>query len=151
VRPGRETLPHYFSCSGGPGTFSIKSMLGHVMPNLCFCIWWDLRSRSASWCVRGVKHRSSIFHARVGLVGFHKKRARKCYAKHVFLPPVGSGGHVVHFGASRPQNVDALFFMLGWDRYGFHKKRSETRYAKLVFLHPMGSTGHVVHFGASRQ
>jgi hypothetical protein len=43
------------------------------------------------------------------------------------------------------QNVDALFFMLGWDGYGFHKKRAGALYAKLVFLHPVGSVSHVVH------
>jgi hypothetical protein len=40
---GRETSKHYFSCSGGTGTYSAKSALGHVMPNLLFCILWDLR------------------------------------------------------------------------------------------------------------
>jgi hypothetical protein len=36
VRPELETSMHYFSCSDGPGTFSIKSVLGHVMPNFVF-------------------------------------------------------------------------------------------------------------------
>jgi hypothetical protein len=35
-----ETSAHYFSCSGGPSAVSIKSVTGHVMPNLCFCIRW---------------------------------------------------------------------------------------------------------------
>jgi hypothetical protein len=36
VNPGRESFTHYFSCSGGTGTDLTKSVLGHVMPNLCF-------------------------------------------------------------------------------------------------------------------
>jgi hypothetical protein len=63
----------------------------------------------------------------------------------VFLHPVSSAHHVVHFGASRERNLDALFFMLEWDQYGFGKMRTRIRYATLVFLHSMGSAGHVVH------
>jgi hypothetical protein len=45
---------------------------------------------------------------------FDKKSAGTRYAKVVFLLVMGSAGHVVHFGASRAQHVDALFFMLEW-------------------------------------
>jgi hypothetical protein len=35
-------LPHYFSRSCGPGADPIKSALGHVTSNLCFCIRCDM-------------------------------------------------------------------------------------------------------------
>jgi hypothetical protein len=57
-------------------------------------------------------------------------------------------GHVVHSGASRAQNVDALFFMFVSDRYRFDKYRVKTRYAELIFLHLVGSVSHVEHSGA---
>jgi hypothetical protein len=101
VRAGRQKSTYYFSCSGGTGSASTKSALGHVTTNL------------------------------------------------FFLHPVGSVGHVVHFGAYQVRNIDALFFILGWDRYGFHKNNVETRYAECVFLYLVGPTGHVVCFGAS--
>jgi hypothetical protein len=50
----------------------------------------------------------------------------------VFLHPVGSVGHVVHFGASGARKLGALFFMLGWDWHRFHKQCDGIRYIKLV-------------------
>jgi hypothetical protein len=44
--------------------------------------------------------------------GFLKKRVETRYTKVVFLHPVGSTGHVMHFSASGVRNNDALFFML---------------------------------------
>jgi hypothetical protein len=53
------------------------------------------------------------------------------------------------FCASGARNIDALFFVLGWDRSGFHEKHIGTSYVELLFLHPMGYAGQVVHSGAS--
>jgi hypothetical protein len=50
-----------------------------------------------------------------------KKCAGTGYAKVVFLHSVRSVGHIVHSGASRAQNFDALFFMIGWTRCSIHK------------------------------
>jgi hypothetical protein len=40
---GARNVDPLFSHSGGPSAVSIKGGLGHIMPNLCFCIWWDIR------------------------------------------------------------------------------------------------------------
>jgi hypothetical protein len=81
---------------------------------------------------------------------FHKKCAETRYVELLLLHPVGSVGHVVHFGVSGMQNVNALIFMPGWAQCGFHKKHAGTRYAEHVFFHPVGSTCHIAHSGASR-
>jgi hypothetical protein len=62
---------------------------------------------------------------------------------------VGSTAHVVHSRASEARNVDALFFMLGWEQYGFDKKCIGTRHTELLFLHPVGSAGHIVNSDVS--
>jgi hypothetical protein len=55
---------------------------------------------------------------------FQKRRIETHYAKLVFSYPVGSAGHIVHCCVFGVRNVDALFFLLRWDRYGFHKNAS---------------------------
>jgi hypothetical protein len=62
----------------------------------------------------------------------------KCALRHVTLKLcvlhlVGSTSDEVNSDAFGVQNVDALFFLLGWDRHGFDKKRIGARYTKLCF------------------
>jgi hypothetical protein len=140
VHTGHETSTHYFSCSGGPIAVSIKSAPGHVTPNLCFCIRWDLRVTQCIPVYPG--HNTSIhyFHAWVGPLRIKKKCAGKSYTEIVFLPPVGYASHVVHSSASWAQNVNAVFFMLGWAQCGFHKK--------CILVHPRHETS-MHHFSSS--
>jgi hypothetical protein len=85
---------HSFSCLGGTGTDSTKSVHTQNINVLFFMLVW-------------------------GWYGFHEKRTGTRYTEIVFLHPMGSAGHIVHSGASGVQIVDTLFFMLRWDRYVF--------------------------------
>jgi hypothetical protein len=71
-------------------------------------------------------------------------RTRTRYVELVFFPPMGYAGHIVHSGASVTQNINTIFFMLGWARYRFLKKGVRTRDTELVLLHLVGYAGHVV-------
>jgi hypothetical protein len=96
-----------------------------------------------------MKCQRTIFHARVRLVCILQKARQVTLRGTCALHPMGFVGHVLHRGAFRAQNVDALFFLLRWDRYRLHEMCVGTYYAELMFLHPVGSAGHVLHSGAS--
>jgi hypothetical protein len=85
----------------------------------------------------------------VGPLRIRQKARRDTLRRTCVFTSGGICGYVVLFGVSGVRNVDALFFMLGWDLHGYDKNHAGTRYAELVFLYPMGSTGHVVHPGLS--
>jgi hypothetical protein len=98
-------------------------------------------SHSALGCVRGAKHRRTIFHAPMGPVRIlSKAQWDESHQTCIFLHPVQSVGQLVHFGASE---------VLGWARCASHEKRIGEQYTKLVFLHLVRSVGHIVCSGAS--
>jgi hypothetical protein len=62
----------------------------------------------------------------------------------VFAQPIGSAGHVDHSGTSGVQNIDVLFFMLGWAGAVSIKMRWDTLRQTCV-SGPGGICGHVMH------
>jgi hypothetical protein len=74
----------------------------------------------------------------------HKECTGTRYAEPVFLHPMGSVSHALHFVVSRVQNTDTLFFKLGWVRFRSHKKRVRTRYIELLFYASGGIYGSCI-------
>jgi hypothetical protein len=79
---------HYFSCSGGSSAIFIKSTMGHVTVNLCFCIRWDMWD---TYCIPvHLGHKTSMhYFSCLGGAGIDStKSVGTRYIKLVFLHPV---------------------------------------------------------------
>jgi hypothetical protein len=70
-------------------------------------------SRCEFWCIRGAKHRRTIFILRWDQYGFDKKRIGRRYTELVFLHPIGSVGHVAHSGTSGHETSTQYFSCSG--------------------------------------
>jgi hypothetical protein len=114
VHLAHETLTHYFSCSGSSCAVSIKSARDTLHQNCVFAYDGICGSCCALRCVQGRNVNTLFLMLKWAQCNLNKMRAGTHHAELVFLHPVGSAGHVVHSGPSKPQNDDTLFFMLGW-------------------------------------
>jgi hypothetical protein len=80
----------------------------------------------------------------VGPVQIPQGRARTHSVNCVFLHPVGSTGHVLHFMRPRPKKLTHYFLCSGGTGRIPQKARRETLH-QTCFLHAVGSMGAVVH------
>jgi hypothetical protein len=92
VLSGRETLTHYFSSSGGTGTDSKKACRGTLRRTCVFALGGIYGSRSVFRCVHDVKHRHTIFHARVRLVRSPQKARLNTLRRACVFAPSGICG-----------------------------------------------------------
>jgi hypothetical protein len=76
-----------------------KKRIGKSYVELVFLHLVGYVSRSVFWCVRGVKHRCTIFHACVRLIHIPQKARKDMLYRTCVLHLIGSVGHVVNGGA----------------------------------------------------
>jgi hypothetical protein len=107
-------LMHYFSCSGGNGTDSTNSVLGHITQNLYFSIWCDL------WVTYFIRVCPGFFMSMhyFSCSGGHGVISKKSMPGHITLNLCFASGGI--YGSDSAfccdkarKNDEALFFMVG--------------------------------------
>jgi hypothetical protein len=89
----------------------------------------DVAHLLCSWCGTSTHYFSSSGGAGAGPTRGIGTR----YAELVFLYPMRSGAHIVCSGASGMQNINAIFFTLGWAQCWSHKKHTRHVTPNLCF------------------
>jgi hypothetical protein len=96
-----------------------------------------------------VKHRSNIFHSRVGLDWIPQKSASGNVAGNLCFPSGGICRSSSAFWCVRGMKYRSTILHARVGPVRIPQKSIRTHYGDLVFLHPVGSACHVVHSCAS--
>jgi hypothetical protein len=115
-------MGQYFSRLSGPGAVLIKSTPGHIAPNLCFCVRWDLPVTKCILVRPGREMSMKYFSCLDGPVRFPEEACTNMLRRTCVFASCGICRSRGAFQSIRGANVDELFFMLGWVWCGFLKK-----------------------------
>jgi hypothetical protein len=132
---------------GGTGTDMTKSASGHVRQMCAFASGGICGSCSAFWCIRGVKHRRTLFHAHSGLGAVFIKSTsgqvtpNLCF--HIRWALWVTYCIPVHPGHEMSTHYFSCLGGTGTKSTPGHMMPN------LCFLHPVGSTGHIVYSNVS--
>jgi hypothetical protein len=138
VRPIYNKLTHYFPWSCENGTYSRKCALGHVTPNLCFCIRCDPVGHILHYGASGTRNVDALFF----FLGWDRYALHKIVLGHLTLNLCfASGGTYRSRGAFlslRGAKPRCTIFRARAGLARFHKKHVGTSYVELLFLYPLG-------------